>query len=224
MGLFEIIIKTLTFRITRSEMLDFKNKHLILGIIGTWVVGMGRYWDDPTASLLQHLGIGSVIYIFGLSLFIWIILKPFLIEKWTYFTVLTFISLTSFPAIFYAIPVEKFYSITTANSMNAWFLAVVALWRLALLFYFLRVFTKLSFGNIVTVTLMPMSVIISTLFFLNLHHVVFNIMSGIRNPSPHDASYMILMNLTILSVLTALPLLIAYAIGINNRRKSIKKA
>lgn len=219
MSLIQTIIRLLTFRLTRDEMLALDARHLIAGIIGTWIVGMGRYWDDPGASLLQHLGLGSVIYIFVLSAFIWLILLPLKIESWTYKTVLTFIALTSFPAIFYAIPVERFGSMTTANRINVWFLAIVALWRLCLLFFFLRRFTKLSVGYIITVTLMPMCVIIATLTALNLHRVVFNIMGGVRNPTPHDSAYQILVLLTVASTFLSIPLLLAYGIGIYLRRK-----
>lgn len=203
-------------------MLSFNMNHFYLGLAGTWLVGMGRYWDDPGAKVLQHLGLGSVIYIFVLALFIWVILIPYRIEKWSYFTVLTFIGLTSFPAIFYAIPVEKFLSIETANTINVWFLAVVAAWRLALLYYFLKNFTKLHTRDIITVTLMPMCIIISILTLLNLHRVVFNIMGGVRNPTPHDSSYFVLMFLTGISLILSIPLLIAYGVGIYKRRKSLK--
>lgn len=219
MGVTNYIFKLLTFKLTREEMLNFNSIHLIAGIIGTWIVGMGRYWDDPKASLLQHLGMGSVIYIFALAAFIWLILLPFKIEKWSYKTVLTFIALTSFPAIFYAIPVERFFSIATANTMNVWFLAIVALWRLCLLYYFLKHFTQLSLGNIMTVTLMPICLIISTLTALNLHKVVFDIMGGYREPTAHDGAYGVLMFLTVISVILTIPLLIAYGIGIYNRQK-----
>lgn len=219
MGVTKYILRLLTFKLTREEMLNFNYSHLIAGFIGTWVVGMGRYWDDPKASTLQHLGLGSVIYIFILAAFIWLILLPFKIEKWSYKTVLTFISLTSFPAIFYAIPVERFYSIATANTLNVWFLAIVALWRLCLLYYFLKHFTQLSVGNIVTVTLMPICLIISTLTALNLHKVVFDIMGGYREPTAHDGAYGVLMFLTVISVILTIPLLIAYGVGIYNRQK-----
>ncbi len=123
-------------------MLQLNSRHFIAGLIGTWIVGMGRYWDDKGASLVQQLGLGSVIYIFVLAGFIWLILKPFFIDNWTYFIVLTFIGLTSFPAIFYAIPVERFFPVQTANTMNVWFLAIVAAWRLGLLYYFIKKFTR----------------------------------------------------------------------------------
>lgn len=217
MGLLHTIFRLLACKLRREEILQFNKTHFIAGFIGTWIVGMGRYWDDNNASILQHLGLGSVIYIFILSSFIWLIVKPFYVDNWNYFIVLTFIGLTSFPAIFYAIPVEKFFSIETANGINAWFLAIVAAWRLALLYYFLKHFTRLSIGNITTITLMPVCLIITTLFALNLHHVVFEMMGGIRNPSPHDSSYLVLMLLTGISALLTLPLIIVYVIGIYNR-------
>ncbi|HLY71882.1 MAG TPA: hypothetical protein VKR53_19245, partial [Puia sp.] len=182
----QTIIRLLTFKVTREEILQFNKSHFIVGLFGTWVVGMGRYWDDPAASLLQHLGIGSVIYIFILAGLIWLILKPFFIDNWNYFKVLTFISLTSFPAILYAIPVEHFFSLQTANTMNVFFLAIVAVWRLGLLYYFLKHFTMLTSVTIFTITLMPICLIISVLTMLNLDRVVFNIMAGIRHPSAHD--------------------------------------
>ncbi|MEI9911696.1 MAG: hypothetical protein WDO71_19805 [Bacteroidota bacterium] len=109
MSITKTIIRLLTFQIERDEMLAFNHRHFIAGLIGTWLVGIGRYWDDPGAKLLQHLGLGSVIYIFCLAAFIWLIILPFKVEKWSYFRVLTFVGLTSFPALLYAIPVERFY-------------------------------------------------------------------------------------------------------------------
>lgn len=216
-----LLFRLLTFRLTKAEMLGFNRLHFVIGLIGTWVVGMGRYWDDSGAKLLQHLGLGSIIYIFVLAALIWVVVFPYKIKEWTYFRVLTFISLTSFPAIFYAIPVERFFSMGTANQINVWFLAIVAAWRLGLLYYFLKVFTGLGPINILTVTLLPICAIISTLTVLNLHRVVFNIMGGMRNPTPHDASYTVLIFLTGISLVLIVPLFVSYGIGIYNRRKRI---
>jgi len=216
------IINLLSFKIKKDEMVMFNKHHFIAGLIGTWLVGIGRYWDDPGAKILQHLGLGSVIYIFVLAALIWLIVLPFKIEKWSYFIVLTFISLTSFPAIFYAIPVERFFTIETSNVINVWFLAIVAAWRLGLLYYFLRKFTELSIGKILTITLMPICLIISALTALNLHRVVFNIMGGVRNPTPHDSAYLVLLMLTTVSILLIGPLIIAYIIFIYKASKKLK--
>lgn len=221
MNVFNSIVRLLTFRISRKEMIEFNKYHLIVGVIGTWIVGMGRYWDDPGAKLLQHLGLGSIIYIFVLAGLIWLFLVPFKLKNWSYFHVVTFISLTSFPAIFYAIPVEQFLSIELSNKINVWFLAIVAAWRLGLLYFFLRRFTFLSSFNVISCTLMPICLIISILTLLNLHRVVFNIMGGMRNTTPHDDSYLVLVFLTGVSSILIIPLIIAYAWGIYQRRKQL---
>ncbi len=202
--------RLLLFKINREEILAFNKYHLWLGLLGTWVVGMGRYWDDPKAKLLQHLGLGSVIYIFVLAFFIWLVVQPFRTKDWSYQRVLTFISLTSFPAILYAIPVEQFQPIDIANNYNVLFLAVVAFWRVCLLFYFMRVFAQLGILKMITVTLLPLCIIVTSLFMLNLHHVVFNIMGGVRETTAHDGAYGVLMMLTIGSVILVGPLFLTY--------------
>ena len=214
--------RLLSFRLTRPEMLAFDRRHLLLGILGTWIVGMGRYWDDPGAKMLQHLGLGSVIYIFVLAALIWLVVLPLRVPGWTYFRVLTFISLTSFPAVFYAIPVERFVSLDLANRLNVAFLAVVAAWRMGLLFWFLRRFTKLRRSTIWIVTLLPVCAIITGLFALNLHRVVFNIMGGIRGETAHGSAYVVLMFLTIGSVILVLPLLAGYLTAVQRRRSTLR--
>ncbi|HYE53358.1 MAG TPA: hypothetical protein VD996_00890 [Chitinophagaceae bacterium] len=48
--------------------------------------GNGKVLDDPQASVLQKPGLGSIIYIFCLSFFIWLILLSFYVRPWKYFT------------------------------------------------------------------------------------------------------------------------------------------
>jgi len=217
MSVARYIIRLLTFRLSHEQLLQLNSKHLIVGLLGTWLVGMGRYWDDPGAHILQHLGLGSVIYIFGMSLFIWIVIKPYFVDNWSYITVLTFVSLTSFPAAFYAIPVERFFAMKIAAEINVWFLAIVAAWRLALLFYFLIRFTRLGFGYILVGTLLPVCIIIVALSMLNLERAVFDIMGGIRDSTSNDRAYGVLILLTAVSMMAALPLLVGYIIAIYNR-------
>lgn len=212
----------LSFQLSKEALTNFSSAHFIIGLFGTWIVGMGRYWDDPGAKVLQHLGLGSVIYIFVLAFIIWLVVLPFKVQNWNYFIVLTFISLTSFPAILYAIPVERFVSMDLANKINVWFLAVVALWRLSLLFHFLKRFTELPIWNIITITFLPICMIITVLTALNLHRVVFNVMGGIRSETPHDSAYSVLVLLTVISMILIGPLVIAYVIGIYRRRKQLK--
>jgi hypothetical protein len=202
----------LTFRATRSEFNNLTDQHLIFGLIVTWIVGMGRYWDDAGAGLLQHLGVGSVIYTFVLSGFLWLLLYPFRATQWNYKPLLTFITLTSLPAILYAIPVEKFMVAKDAARTNVFFLSIVAFYRVSLLIFYLRRAAGFTWFETTVGTLLPLTFIVTTLTALNLNRVVFNIMGGIRHSNPHDGEYGILIILSLSSVIAFVPLLIGYGI------------
>ena len=217
------IIKLLTFRLKREGFLNMDRKYLLTGIFFTWIVGMGRYWDDTEAHLMQHLGMGSVVYIFLLSLLIYLVVWPLKPKNWTYTNVLTFISLTSIPAILYALPVERWFSLEVAISMNTWFLIVVALWRVLLLFYFLKVFAQLGGWSVTIVALLPICFIIVLLTVLNLERAVFDIMGGYRDQTPDDGAYQVLVSLTMISVILFIPLLLSYVVLIQTRRLARKQ-
>lgn len=213
--------KLLAFRLSREEFLRLNNRHLAFGLICTWIVGMGRYWDDPGANWLQHLGVGSIVYIFVLSLLLWLVIWPLKPQTWSYRHVLTFISLTSLPAILYAIPVERFYSLESARMLNVWFLATVAAWRVALLFYYLKRHARLHPFLIVVAALLPLTFIIVTLTALNLERAVFDLMAGIRkNGTANDEAYGVLVFLTFWSVILFLPILVCYLGAIVNVRSA----
>ncbi len=202
----------MTFRASQTELRHLSWRHLAFGLLCTWLVGMGRYWDNPRVSFWQHLGVGSIIYVFLLSLFLWLIIWPLRPRHWSYFTVLTFVSLASPPAAIYAFPIEQFVSLGTANSVNAWFLAIVAAWRVALLVFFLRRLGELGWFSIIIATLLPLTIIVTTLAILNLEKVVFNMMGGRRDPSPNDDAYEVLMLLTWAAFLIFIPLVIMYVV------------
>ena len=204
--------RLLTFRFSRQNFLDLGRKHFIFGLVCTWIVGMGRYWDDAGARLVQHLGLGSVIYIFVLSMFVWLVIWPLRPKQWSYSKVLTFVSLTSAPAILYAIPVERFLSMETARSVNAWFLAVVATWRVALLIFFLRKYAQLGAFQIIVAACLPLTMIVTALAALNLDRAVFDLMGGFRERTgtANDTAYEVLITLTFVSVILFVPLLVCY--------------
>lgn len=204
--------RLLTFRASAEELVQLNKRHLLFGLLCTWAVGVGRYWDNPRVHLLQHLGVGSVIYVFVLALLLWVILWPLKPRHWSYFRVVTFVSLVSPPAILYAIPVEHFYSIHTANKLNVLFLALVATWRVALLFFFLRRLGEMSWFTIFVAALLPLTLIVVTLSILNLERVVFNIMGGITEETASDASYEILLLLSYFSIIMFLPILLCYVV------------
>jgi hypothetical protein len=203
-------VRLLTFRAKNAELSSLTNKHLIFGLFCTWIVGIGRYWDHPRAGFLQHLGIGSVVYIFALSLLLFLIVWPLRPKNWTYRRVLTFVSLVSPPAILYAIPVERVFSFSTANRINFWFLAVVALWRVALLIYFLRVSARLNIFSLILATLLPLTLIVNALTALNLEKAVFALMGGVQERTSNDESFAALWILSMLSIVLFIPLLLLY--------------
>jgi hypothetical protein len=219
---FKVAARVVLFRASQRELIELNYRHLTIGLLCTWLVGIGRYWDNPRVGLLQHLGVGSVIYVFVLSFFLWLIIWPLRPRHWSWFRLLTFVTLVSPPAVLYAIPVQMFFSLTAANEINAWFLAIVATWRVALLFFFLRRLGELPWTVIVTAALLPLSMIVVVITFLNLEKVVFEMMGGIVDPSPNDSSYAILILLTWISILLFVPLLIFYGIMILSRFWSFK--
>jgi len=205
------VFRLLTFRISREELLQLNSKHLVAGLVLTWVVGIGRWWDDPGANLLQHLGAGSVIYIFLLALLLWLVIWPLRPVDWSYRHVLTFVSLTSPPAILYAIPVERFAGLGTARTLNVWFLALVAAWRVALLCFYLSRHARLTPFRISVAALLPITLIIVSLTVLNLERAVFDLMGGLREPgTANDGAYAVLLTLTLFSTILFIPLVICY--------------
>ncbi|MDM7921263.1 MAG: hypothetical protein QUS14_03100 [Pyrinomonadaceae bacterium] len=203
--------KLLTFRLSREEFERFNGTYLLVGIVITWIVGMGRWWDDPEANILQHLGLGSVVYIFALAGILWFVIVPLRAVGLSYKHLLTFIALTSPPAIPYAIPVERFTDLATARSLNVWFLAIVALWRVALLLFYLKRHVRLSLFTSFITALLPIMAIVATLTLLNLERAVFDVMGGLREPgTPDDSAYAVLFLLTFFSTLAFIPVLAIY--------------
>ena len=206
--------RLLTFRSVSSAVPAHWRAFLLFGLFFTWLAGVGRYWDNPRAHLWQSLGLGSLVYVFVLAFVIWAMLIALKPKNWSYLNVLLFVTLTAPPAVLYAIPVERFMSAEAAVSANVWFLGIVATWRLGLYAVFLRRTAGLSVGGVIVGTLLPIAIIIVTLAILNLEHVVFNLMSGIRQDerSANDGAYEVVVTLSLLSIVLAPILAIAYAV------------
>jgi hypothetical protein len=209
-GVARTTFRVLTFRASEDEMINVGWRHLAFGLAWAWIAGIGRYWDNPRVGFWQHLGVGSVVYVFILALFLRLVIWPMRPRHWTYFRVVTFIAMVSPPALIYAIPVERFYSLYTANSINAVFLLIVAVWRVALLFWFLNRVGRLPWYVVFVGATLPLSLIVVALTLLNLEQVVFNLMGGITQPSGNDGAYDTLLYISLISVYLFFPLLIAY--------------
>lgn len=212
-------VRVLMFRASGEDLFTFKNTHLCWGLFVTWLVGVGRWWDDPEAGVFLHLGLGSLLYTAALSLIIWLITLPLKPRHWSYRNVFTFVTYTSAPGLLYAIPVERFFPLATAATINVWFLAIVATWRVLLYAFFLSRSAELRLFPRIVATLLPLSAIVTTLFVLNLERAVFNIMGGLRPPTQHDGAYQVLFMLVLLATVGFFPLLFAYFVALRSARK-----
>ena len=200
--------RLLTFRATGPGPAEHRSRYLALGLSVAWLAGIGRYWDDPRAEAWQAVGLGSVVYVFCLAALLWILVLPLGARRWTYGNVLLFTAMTAPPALLYAIPVERFLSAGDARAANAWFLGVVAAWRVALLAVFLRRTGGLDAVSVFVGTFLPITLVVFALAWLNLEHVVFRMMGGLRpdEASANDDAYGIVITLAFLSIVAA-PLL-----------------
>jgi len=214
MGTLFTAFRLLTFRSTPDELRALKYRELAFGLGCTWLVGMVRWWEDPKASLLQHLGLGSVAYVFILAFFLWLVLWPLTPLHWSLLNVLIFVTLTSPPAILYAIPVRHGLALQTAQAVRLWLLAVVAGWRVALLVFYLRRGAGLAGFRWILAALFPLLLIVFVLTVLNLERVVFDFMGGIRasGRSVNDTAYGVLFLIAMISTLAFLPLLACYLV------------
>jgi len=88
-------------------------------------------WENPDAGVLQHLGVGSLVYVVLLSGFLWLLVRP-LDARTRYFGTLTYVTLTAPPGLLYALPVRAWLDVGAAQEIRLWFLVGVAAWRVAL--------------------------------------------------------------------------------------------
>jgi hypothetical protein len=164
--------------------------------------------------------------VFVLAALLWLVIWPLAPRVLSYKTALTFVAMTSPPAILYAIPVERFLSLRVAGQLNLWFLAIVATWRVALLLRFLSSVPAVGTIKGIIVALLPLSAIVTALTALNLHRVVFSIMGGIAESerSVHDDAYGVLLMLTVVSMMALPVLLLSYGASILHSWKLRKAA
>ena len=203
----------LTFRAPSAAIREHSGAYLAFGLLLTWAAGVGRYWDSPDAALWQYLGLGSLAYVFLLAFVLWTLVAPLGPKNWSYRNVLLFVALTAPPALLYAVPAEQFVAPSTALAINSMFLAIVAVWRVSLLFVFLKRVAVLSGFTIVIAALLPLALIVDGLAVMNLGNLVYQTMVGMRDPDGTvDGSGQTVVQFicTLAAVLTP-PLLACYA-------------
>ena len=203
--------RLLAFQVSRDEMLRLDNRHLAFGLFCTWLVGIGRSWDSAEAGVAQHLGVGSVVYVFALSLLLWLMVRPLAPQGLAYKQVLTFVCLVSPPGLIYAVPVERFLDADTARSMNLGFLGLVAAWRVALLVFYLLKVVRLRWLETVVATLFPLATIMAPITVFRALDAIATGMGGLREGQKlNDPTQRVLDTLGGFSILAFLPLLIVY--------------
>jgi hypothetical protein len=209
------ILRTLSFRLRSDEYAALGWRDAGLGLALAWLAGVGRYWDHARAGAAQKSGLGSVFYVLCLAALIWLLLRPFRLQRRNYSTVVAVVGFTSPLAWLYALPVERWMELESAMRLNLWFLAVVAVLRVLLYARFLRVGAAYSWFGTLVLTLMPLTLVVATLFALDLENAALNLMAGIDRADPSRAvaqqTSMMLLNLTGFSLYAALPLLGGYA-------------
>ena len=216
------IARVLTGRFSAEDVENTGRAHLAVGLAFTWLAGIGRYWDSPRASTLQHLGLGSVAYVLVLSAFLWLLLMPMRPDRWSYVKILTFVCAVAPPALLYAIPVERFMSLNAARSVNVWFLAIVATWRVILYFVFLVQYAGFRGLRLLVGALLPLAIIVFSLTALNLERAVFDLMAGISptEGTSADTAYSVLFTLSLFSYLASPVMVLLYFVAIYNARRA----
>jgi hypothetical protein len=202
-----------------------RGRFIKAALVCTWIAGIGRYWDHPEAFWWQYAGLGSVAYVFVLAALLWLVGLPLAPRSWSYRNVLLFVAMTSPLAWLYAVPVERFMELQSAARANVWFLAVVAVWRVALLLRHVAITSALGWFTGVVAALLPLSGVVFALAILNLEHATFDLMSStfVHATTSNDMAYEIVTNLAILSTLAFPILLVTYVVAIVIRRRANRR-
>ena len=202
--------RLLTFRKPGAGIGAHPGAYFAFGLCMTWMAGIGRYWDRDDAQIWQTMGFGSLAYVCCFALLLWLLVAPLGPTNWSYRKVLLFVTLTSPPALLYAIPVEALVTPSVAAALNTGFLAAVAAWRVALLVVFVKQVAGLNGRKLTVATLLPLALIVDVLAILGLEHVVYLAMLGMSDVAASDGEVApaILCVITDFSIL-ATPVLVA---------------
>lgn len=173
-------LKFLAFRAVRPDMKRLRWHFLALGMVSSWLAGVGRYWDTPEAQWWQYAGLGSVVYTLFMAALLFALILPMQPRHWSYLNVLTFVGMTAPPAVLYAIPVERFVAPQTASQVNLAFLLVMSVWRVALLWRYLRGSAALSFLAAFFALSLPLALILALLGYFQFTAIVMEGMMGSR--------------------------------------------
>ncbi|MBS1704538.1 MAG: hypothetical protein JST40_01580 [Armatimonadetes bacterium] len=177
--------------------------------------GIGRWWDDPRPIPIPvRLGLGSVAYIFLLTIFLALFIAPYIWAQFKLPAFLTFIAATAPPAMAYALPVERYLSPADAVQYNFYALVVVATYRVSLLIWYLLRAYRFPWWRTIIVFVVPISLILFALMATGQGRYVLEIMGGFRDKLPREQIEQTVMGLGLLGLFVSPVVLVAYAIDL----------
>ena len=213
--------RILLFRATPEETERMSWRLLLIGITSTWLVGIGRWWDDPRPEIpiFVRWGLGSVVYVFGLSTLLWLFALPLVKTRITFKQMLVFIACTSPPAIIYAVPIELWVDSKAARTYNFAALCLVAAYRVSLLAWFMRRIGRLTGDQVLLICATPILLIIAVVTQLGFESRVMDIMGGHREgPRPTIVDGLLYL-ISMTGIYLAPVALIAYIVAVFSKPK-----
>ena len=205
----------LLLRIKTDRIREFGWWHFFFGIAVTWLVGVGRWWDDPGADPVRLTGIGSIVYVLFLSSFVYLVARPMaaadapLKNAWR---VLIAVTLTAAPAALYAFPIEQFGSPDLHLNYNSAALFAVSTWRVMMFYHLLRAGGSMDKKQAWAVMLVVISVILGVLGFFGVLGAVANSMGGFRDAAEERGA-----TLASFAFLAAIPMFVVGATMYGNQ-------
>lgn len=216
----------LLLRISGERIRAFGPEHLILGLVCTGVVGMGRWWDDTSAIWQKQTGIGSLVYVFFLGLLIWMLAMPWpksAAGKPTYLQTVSFITLTAPPGLVYAFPIELFGDPSVSTIYNLSALVIVSAWRVSCFVRYLREGVQLNrYQTFLTAAMLILPILLVAGFFGILSQIA-NSMGGFRGESAESLGDKLALFAFAVGGIGGVPVLLMFLSELFYRRQRAKR-
>ena len=173
-------LKILFFCASKDELLSLGRREFYFGIILVLLAGIGRFWQDGGANILLRSGISSVIYVYLLAIPLWIQFALIRAENWKLGRLVSFVCLTAPPAFLLAIPLAQFFTAYQAESISVVLILLVAVWRLALLAFYVAKTASLSALRIFLALFLPLSLLITSVVWFDALYLPFGYIGRMR--------------------------------------------
>ena len=217
--------KVLGFRLEREEYDRLGWRELALGLVLAWVVGYGRWWDRPDAvhALLRSGAISALIVVL-LGLLLHVTLTPLSAGRARLLPTTAYVGLTSLPAALYALPLERWFELETARSLNLALLALVATWRVALYVRLAWEVARVRGLELLVVTLLPLSGVVFGLTVSGMLLGVFQLMAGNESSTTTaESRYEVILALGMASLVLGPVLLITWLVLVARSRRAARR-